>query len=31
MQNFNFSPGGMVGSGYQSGQVNLPTNLPGLL
>ena len=29
MQNFNFNPGGMVGSGYQSGQVNLPPSLFG--
>ena len=29
MQNFNFNPGGMVGSGYQSGQVNLPPSLLG--
>ena len=29
MQNFNFNPGGLVGSGYQSGQVNLPPSLFG--
>jgi hypothetical protein len=27
MQSYNFNPGGLVGSGYQSGQVNLPPNL----
>lgn len=30
MQSYNFNPGGLVGSGYQSGQVNLPPSLFGI-